>query len=130
MKPAVDVPAKHVLRETTEVNGSAADLGAVDVDRPGVNLTDIQPVIRYRLSQTTNIGIAPNWRYNWKTEQLNLPLGIGGDTLVKFGPLPVKIGVETYYYVVRDDDFGPEWQIRFLFVPVLPSPDWSRNPLF
>lgn len=104
--------------------------GPVRVDRPDVNLTDVQPVIRYRLSPTTNIGMAPNWRYNWESDQLSLPLGLGGDTLVKIGKLPVKIGLEAYYYVERDDDFGPQFQIRFLFVPVMPSPEWSRRPLF
>jgi hypothetical protein len=106
------------------------NVGPVRVDRPDVNLTDIQPVIRYRLSALTNIGMAPNWRYNWETEQLSLPIGFGGDTLIKLGPLPVKIGLEAYYYVERDNDFGPRWQIRFLFIPVIPSPDWSRNPIF
>jgi hypothetical protein len=110
-----------------EVN---TNVGPVRVDRPDVNLTDIQPVIRYRLSALTNIGMAPNWRYNWETEQLSLPIGFGGDTLIKLGPLPVKIGLEAYYYVERDNDFGPRWQIRFLFIPVIPSPDWSRNPIF
>lgn len=113
--------------DTIEVDTS---LGEVRVDRPDVNLTDIQPVIRYRLSPKTNIGAAPNWRYNWESEQLNLPLGIGGDTLIKIGPLPVKIGLEAYYYVERDDDFGPIFQLRFLFVPVIPAPAWSRRPLF
>jgi hypothetical protein len=106
------------------------NLGKVSIDRPGVNLTDVQPVIHYRLSQKTNIGLAPNWRYNWKTEQLSLPLGIGADSLYMIGKLPVKIGVEAYYYAVRDDDFGPEWQLRFLFIPVLPSPSWARTPIF
>ena len=104
--------------------------GPVRVDRPDVNLTDVQYVIRYRLSQKSNIGIAPNIRYNWETDQLNFPIGIGGDTLVMLGPLPVKIGLEGYYYVERDEDFGPEWQLRFLFIPVIPAPEWSRTPLF
>ena len=106
------------------------NLGPASVKRPDVNLTDIQPIIRYRLSQLTNIGMAPNWRYNWETDELDLPIGIGFDTLVKIGPLPVKVGVEAYYHVVRDDNFGPEWQLRFLFVPVLPAPEWAREPLF
>jgi hypothetical protein len=105
-------------------------VGEVRVDRPDVNLTDIQPIIRYRVSNKTNIGMAPNWRYNWETDQLSLPIGIGFDTLIKIGKLPVKIGIEAYYYVERDDDFGPKYQLRFLFVPVLPSPAWSRSPLF
>jgi hypothetical protein len=106
------------------------NLGPVRAKRPDVNLTDVQPILRYRLSPMTNIGLAPNWRYNWETRQLDLPIGIGFDTLIKIGPLPVKIGVETYYHVVRDDDFAPEWQLRFLFVPVLPAPEWAREPLF
>jgi len=106
------------------------DLGPVNVKRPDVNLTDIQYVLRYRYSPLTNIGMAPNIRYNWETDELSLPVGIGFDTLIKLGPLPVKIGLEAYYYVEQDDKFGPEWQLRFLFVPVLPSPEWSRKPLF
>jgi hypothetical protein len=106
------------------------NLGPVTVDRPDVNLTDFQYVLRYRYSPLTNIGCAPNIRYNWETDELSLPIGIGFDTLIKLGPLPVKIGVEAYHYVKQDDKFGPEWQIRFLFVPVLPSPKWSQKPLF
>jgi len=113
--------------DTTTVN---TNLGPVTIDRPDVNLTDFQYIIRYRWSKLTNIGCAPNIRYNWETEQLNLPIGIGFDTLVKLGPLPVKIGAELYYYVEKSDDFGPEWQFRLLFVPVLPSPSWARTPLF
>jgi len=74
--------------------------------------------------------MGPNVRYNWDAEQLYLPVGLGGDILVKLGPLPVKIGAEVYYYVETDDKFGPQWQLRFFFVPVLPAPKWSRKPLF
>ena len=104
--------------------------GRVTVDRPDVNLTDFQYIIRYRKSALTNIGIAPNIQYNHETDELSLPVGIGFDTLVKIGGLPVKIGAEAYYFVEQDDEFGPEFQLRLLFVPVLPSPKWSRNPLF
>ena len=96
----------------------------------GFSLTDVQPIIRYRLSPLTNIGFAPNWRYNWETNEFDIPIGIGFDTLIKIGPLPVKVGLEAYYHVVRDDNFGPEWQLRFLFVPVLPAPEWAREALF
>jgi hypothetical protein len=105
-------------------------LGPVNVDRSDVNLTDFQYVIRYRYSNSTNIGIGPNIQYNWETDELSLPVGMGFDTLVKIGKLPVKVGAELYYYVVQDDDFGPQWQLRLFFVPVVPAPDWSRKPLF
>lgn len=108
----------------------STDLGPVLVERPDVNLTDVQVVLRYRYSALTNIGAAPNWRYNWETNQLSLPLGLGFDTLIKMGKLPVKIGLEAYYYAAQDGDFGPKWQIRFMFVPVIPSPKSSRQPWF
>jgi hypothetical protein len=106
------------------------DLGPVTAARPDVNLTDLQVVLRYRKSAKTNIGMAPNWCYNWETRQLSLPIGIGFDTMIKVGKMPTKIGAEIYYYAVQEDRFGPQWQLRFLFVPVMASPEFSRRPLF
>jgi len=104
--------------------------GKVEVDRADVSLTDIQPVIRYRVNQLTNIGMAPNWRYNHETDEASIPPGLGFDTLVKLGKLPVKMGAEFYHYIQSDDNFGGDWAVRLLFIPVLPSPGWSRQPLF
>ncbi len=106
---------------------------AGDDDREDVSLMDLQYVLRYRASPTTNIGFGPNIRANWKADKENrwtVPVGIGGDVLVKAGPLPVKLGAELYYYVEKPDDFGPEWQLRIMVSPVLPAPAWSRKPLF
>ena len=106
------------------------DLGKVKVDLSDVNLTDFQYIVRYRYSALTNIGAAPNVQYNWENDELSLPIGIGFDTMGKIGRLPIKFGAEVHYYVVQDDDFGPEWRLRLYFVPVLPSPGWSKRALF
>lgn len=107
---------------------------AGDSDRSDVSLTDIQYVIRYRVTPETNIGIAPNVRYDWerdsKDDRLSFPIGIGADTMIKIGPLPVKIGAEGYYYPIKPDAIGPEWQLRLIFTPVIPSPGWSKKPIF
>ena len=106
---------------------------AGDSDRDSVNLTDVQYIIRYRLSPQTNIGMAPNIQYNWNADsgdKLRFPIGGGISTVVMLGRLPVGIGVEAYYYAETPDTFGPEYQFRFFFTPVLPSPDWSRVPIF
>jgi len=105
-------------------------LGPREVDRADVSLTDIQPVVRYRVSAKTNVGFAPNWRYNHETDQLDLPIGFGMDTLINIGPLPVKVGMEAYYFVESSSDFGPEWQFRILFIPVFPAPKWAGKALF
>jgi len=88
---------------------------------------------QHRLSLQTNIGTAPNIQYNWSAEsgdQLRLPIGGGISTVVKLGRMPVAIGVEYYYMVETPDTFGPEHQLRLIFTPVLPSPEWSRKALF
>lgn len=107
---------------------------AGDGDRDDVNLTDLQYVLRYRLTPETNIGFGPNIRYNWEADdsdnRLSLPVGLGFDTMIKLGPAPAKFGVEFHYYVETPDAFGPEWQVRFILSPVLPSPGFAKIPIF
>ena len=101
-------------------------------NRDDVNLTDIQYILRYHLTPTTNIGMAPNIRINWEAEsgeELTLPVGGGFDHLFKIGPLPIKIGVEAYYYAKTSDPVGPEWQIRIFAVPIIPAPAFAKVPL-
>ena len=98
--------------------------------RDQVNLTNFQFIYRYRVTPTTNIGGTPNIIYNWDTDEATIPLGIGADTIVKIGPLPMKIGAEFQYFPAQPDLYGPEWQIRFVFVPIIPAPAFAKNPLF
>jgi hypothetical protein len=102
-----------------------------DKKRDHVALTDVQYVLRYRVTPETTVGFSPNAQYDWVKEEFTLPVGLGFDTLVKLGPLPVKVGAEAYKYVAYgNDDLHNDWQIRVFFIPVLPSPAWSRKPLF
>ena len=107
---------------------------AGDDDRADVNLTDLQYIIKYRVTPETNIGISPNIRVNWDADDSDnkwtVPIGIGFDTFTKIGPVPMKWGVEVHGYPVTPDIFGPQWQIRLFFVPVVPAPKWSKKPLF
>jgi hypothetical protein len=106
---------------------------AGDPNRDAVNLTDFPPIIRYRISQTTNIEMAPHIQYSGSAasgERLRLPVGLGMSTVAMFGKLPVGVGVEAYYFVESPDTFGPEWGLRVFFTPVLPAPEWSKVPLF
>ncbi len=106
---------------------------AGDDDRNDVNLTDVQYVLRYRVTPETNIGFAPNIRYNWNADSGNrwtVPVGLGFDTIGQLGPVPTKIGLEFHYFVEQPDVFGPEFQLRLLFIPVVPAPAWSKTPIF
>ena len=104
---------------------------AGDPDRNSINLTSLQPIIRYAVGKESHIGMLPNWNYNWETHQwAQLPLGLGFDTMLKIGPAPVQFGMEVYYNVKQYDPISPQWFLRFWFTPVIPAPAWAGKPLF
>ena len=102
-------------------------------NRSDVNLTNIQYVAFYRLTDSTNIGFgSPNITADWDADSENrwkIPVGIGFNTTSKIGKLPVKWGLELHYYVEKPDNFGPEWNLRLVFSPVIPKPAFSKRPL-
>ncbi|WNC74143.1 hypothetical protein RGQ13_09175 [Thalassotalea psychrophila] len=96
-----------------------------DEDRADTSLTDIQYFVNYRLSTTELVGMSPNIKYDWKAaggQRLTLPVGLGYSNVYQLGPLPVRVAVELQYNVVRPDDLGVDWNLRFMFIPVLPNP--------
>ena len=103
---------------------------AGDGDRADVNLTDLQYVLRYKVSPLTQLGTGPNIQYNWDTDQLSLPIGLGMDTTKKWGNTVVRYGFDIEYYVHQDDRYGPEWNLRFFFIPIGKAPAWASKPLF
>jgi hypothetical protein len=41
--------------------------------------------------------------------------------VVRFGKLPVKIGIAGQYMPIRPDAFGQQWNIQVSFTPVIPK---------
>jgi len=72
------------------------------------------------------IGAGPTWSYNWTTKNLTLPLGTGYSVTKMVGKTPLKLGLQFWYYLARDDYFGSEWTIRFQITPVVPLP-WGNK---
>ena len=58
----------------------------------------------------------------------NVPIGLGVAKMVKFGNIPVKFQLAVEKSVVRQDDFGTDWNIRFNIIPVIPG--LFQKPLF
>jgi hypothetical protein len=71
------------------------------------------------------VGGTPVITADWEADSDNrwsVPVGLGVyKTHFFFGKLPIKLGVESQYYAVQPDDYGPEWNIRFTFAPVIPA---------
>ncbi len=102
---------------------------AGDDDRDDVNLTNLQLFYYYSLNDTTSIGAGPNIIANWEQDSDNaftVPVGIGINKTFQFGKVPVRIGVEVFYSVIRPDTVGTEWNVRFYVIPAVPSAlfDW------
>jgi hypothetical protein len=71
------------------------------------------------------VGMSPNIKYDWKAEtdkRWTVPVGIGYTRMVRFGMLPVQLGVELQKYAVRPDTLGEDWNLRFTIVPIIPNP--------
>ncbi len=101
--------------------------GPGDVD---VNLTDIQYVLKYRVTDTFSIGFAPNIQYNWENDDWSVPVGGGLDFTVKIGKTLMKLAFEVHYHVETFEGFDNQWNFRLLLSPVLPAPKWAQKPLF
>ena len=105
------------------------DFAGDDFDSNGapvadVSLTNLQYFVFYSLDDTTSIGASPNIIIDWEADsddRFTVPIGIGVAKTVKFGPVPVRIGLEFHYSVVRPDNVGTDYGIRFYIIPAAPS---------
>lgn len=101
------------------------DYASDEKDRDDVNLTNIQSIYYYSLDSTTSIGAGPNIIMNWEQDSdnfLTLPVGTGISKTLQFGKVPVRIGTEVHYSVIRpDDEIGSDWNLRFYIIPAVPS---------
>jgi hypothetical protein len=96
-----------------------------DSDRDDVSRTDIQYVIRYSLPDAWSIGMGPTITYDWEADSdnaLTFPVGLGLTKTTRWGKMPVKLRAEVHYSVIKPDDYGTEWNIRFQITPVINNP--------
>ncbi|WNC71794.1 hypothetical protein RGQ13_16985 [Thalassotalea psychrophila] len=89
-----------------------------------ISLTDIQYVFRHKISPSVQVGFAPNIQVDWNKEggdRFSIPIGLGIDKTTTIGKMPIRLGIETYYYVKKNDMFGPDYGLRFFAIPVMPK---------
>ena len=93
--------------------------------REDTSLTDIQYFINYKASPTALIGMAPNIRINHEADsddRYTIPIGLGYNDLGFLGKLPFRYGVELQHSIVKPDNAGTDWNLRFYFIPIVPNP--------
>ena len=98
---------------------------AGDSDRADVNMTNLQYFWYYSIDPVTSIGAMPNILINWeqssKSDRATVPIGVGINRTFQFGKLPVRIGLEFHYSVIRPNTLGSEYNVRFFIIPAVPA---------
>ena len=85
----------------------------------------------YNLPNAWQIGTNPTVTYNDKASsgnKWNVPVGLTVAKTTKIGSLPVKFQFGIEKSVVRQDDFGQDWQVKLNIIPVIPA--LVKKPLF
>jgi hypothetical protein len=92
--------------------------------RDKVKLTNLQYFYYYSLNEVTSIGAGPNIIANWEAgsgDKWTVPIGLGINRTFQIGKVPVRVGAEAFYNVVRPDSIGSDWGFRFYVIPAVPA---------
>ena len=97
---------------------------AGDDDREDVRMMNIQYFVYYSVTDTMSIGAGPNIIGNFEAntgDKWTFPVGIGINRTFQIGKVPVRIGIEYHYSIVRPESVGAQHDIRFMIIPAAPS---------
>lgn len=89
-------------------------------ERFDTNETTIEVFFAYELNNGWQIISNPTVLYDWEADsgnELLLPIGGGIAKTTFIGNSPWRFALETEYYLVTPDRFGPEWALSFSVTP-------------
>ena len=98
---------------------------------PVTSQTNIQYFLARLLPGAWQISMSPNILINWRADgrnQVTFPLGFGVGRTFRLGGVPILSLLEFQWMPVYPDDFGQRFNIRFNFIPVLPT--LIKKPIF
>jgi hypothetical protein len=85
----------------------------------------------YNLPNAWQIGFTPTITYNARAtsgNKWNVPVGPVIAKTIKIGKTHVQFQLGIEKSIVSEDDFGKDWQVKFVMIPVIPS--LIKRPLF
>ena len=89
---------------------------AGDEDRPDVNQTDIQYIVRRQIPGGWSIGMGPTISINWEADEGNritFPIGLGVTKTIRIGGTPIKMRLEPQYSIIKPEvSFGSGTSMR------------------
>ena len=98
---------------------------------PVTSQTNIQYFLARLLPGAWQISMSPNILIDWRADgrnQVTFPLGLGVGRTFRLGGVPILSLLEFQWMPDHPDDFGQRFNIRFNFIPVLPS--LIKKPIF
>lgn len=102
-----------------------------DNDTPDTSHGSLLYSAWWNLPNAWQVGMNPTITYNNETrsdDKWNVPVGFGVAKTIKWGKMPIKFQFSVEKSIVREDDFGKDWNIRFNIIPVIPG--LVQKPLF
>ena len=93
---------------------------AGDDHRDYVSSTFLQPFLSYTTKMHTTFGLNTESTYDWHNSQWTVPINLSISQLLKFGKMPVSVGLGLKYYAEAPES-GPNWGVRFIVTPLFPT---------
>lgn len=82
-----------------------------------VNLFTWQPFVNYNFDRGWYLSSSPVITANWKADNSDdtwtVPIGGGFGRVFLLGTQPINASLQAFYNVVKPDNIGPDWTIRF-----------------
>ncbi len=106
------------LKHLVDIDGE----GEQELGRLPTNETTLSLFFARSLGNGWQVESNPVILHDWDAVEGNewlVPIGAGVSKAFRVGRRPMKLGVELQYYVVSPDRFGPEWLLKFNFIPFL-----------
>ncbi len=92
--------------------------GGGPIDKGYFSQTMVQPLVTYQVGRGFSVGMNAESFYDWKTEDLTIPLTLTMAQVFVVKKMPVSLTVAPKYFVAHPDN-GPTWGIRSVLTFVL-----------
>jgi hypothetical protein len=94
---------------------------AGDGDRSHVSSTFLQPFLAYTTKDAWTFGLNTESTYDWNANQWSVPINASIAKLVRFGKLPVSLGLNARYWADSADSLPHGWGLRFVVTLLFPA---------
>ena len=83
--------------------------------------TFLQPFLAYTTKDAWTFGLNTESTYDWNASQWSVPINASVAKLVRFGKLPVSLGLNARYWADSADSGPHGWGARFVMAFLFPA---------